>query len=253
MVGRYVGSGRVIEGAVAAVTVNESIVVCVRLPDTPVNVTVAVLDGAVADAARLSPCDAPGARFSVAGEAVTPVGSPLTVTATVPLKPFAVVASSVTGEPEFPPVNVWLVGETESEKSAGGAGAAVTARATVAAWLSLPKVPVNTTFTLPTAAELLVDSVTVCAVPGVSAKVAGLAVTPAGSPVTATLTVCVNPLSGAAVTLICPLAPAATETLDELNARLKFSFEVPPQPAMPSATTIGNNNATTLFAIRHIG
>ena len=50
--------------------------------------------------------------------------------------------------------------------------------------------------------------VTLCATPGVRANVAGFAVTPAGRPVIATVTVPVNEFSAAAVTLTCePTAP----------------------------------------------
>ena len=55
---------------------------------------------------------------------------------------------------------------------------------------------------LPDAADDAAVIVTVCAVPGVRVNVAGLAVTPDGSPATVTVTVPVKPFCGAAFTLM---------------------------------------------------
>ena len=89
---------------------------------------------------------------------------------------------------------------TESEKSAAG-GAAATVRATLAAWLRVPEVPVNVRLLLPVAAVEAAVRVTFCAVPGVSVRVDGLAVTPVGSPVMATETAPVKEFSAVASTL----------------------------------------------------
>ena len=60
---------------------------------------------------------------------------------------------------------------------------------------------------VPAAALKPAASVTLWATPGVSVRVAGLAVTPAGRPLSVTLTGSVKPLNGAAVT--DTFAPAA--------------------------------------------
>jgi hypothetical protein len=86
--------------------------------------------------------------------------------------------------------------------------AAATVRASVAVWVNVPAVPVITTFTLPAWALLPAVRVTLCGVPGVSVNVAGFAVTPAGKPLTATLTVALKPSSAVADNCTgCPAAP----------------------------------------------
>jgi hypothetical protein len=100
-------------------------------------------------------------------------------------------------------------GDTESEKSGDSAVAEMVA-ITVAELLRSPEVPTKVTVTLPAAAIEAAVSVTFCAVPGINVSVAGLADTPVGSPVIATITVPVKPFIGTAFTLICCPAPPAT-------------------------------------------
>ena len=69
----------------------------------------------------------------------------------------------------------------------GGAGAC-TASASVAACVHVPEVPVNVSVELPIAALASALNAKFCAVPGLSVRDAGLAVTPTGSPVTSTET-----------------------------------------------------------------
>jgi hypothetical protein len=123
------------------------------------------------------------------------------VTATVPLNEFNGVARMLIGEPVAPATIVSDAGDTAREKSGGG-GAAETVNATAAEWLRVPDVPVRVTVALPAAAVEAAASVTFCAIPGVSVSVAGFAVTPAGSPVNATVTTSVKPFAGTALTLI---------------------------------------------------
>lgn len=78
--------------------------------------------------------------------------------------------------------------------------------ASAAVWLSEPEVPVKTTFALPAWALLPAVSVTLSGVPGVTDTEAGLAVTPAGNPLSATLVVPLNPFT--AVTVTCTGCPA---------------------------------------------
>ena len=94
-------------------------------------VTVALPAAAVEAAVNVTFCAVPGVNVSVAGFAVTPLGSPVIATATVPLKPFTAVARTLIGEPIAPAVMVNDAGEIVSEKSGGG-GAAPMANITVA-------------------------------------------------------------------------------------------------------------------------
>jgi hypothetical protein len=91
---------------------------------------------------------------------------------------------------------------------------AETVAATVAMWVSVPEVPVKVIEALPAAAVEPAVSVKLCAAPGVSISVAGLVVTPAGRPLSATDTVLANPLEATAVTLTCcPDPPAVSATV----------------------------------------
>ena len=62
----------------------------------PVRVTVALPATAVEAAVRVTFCAVPGINESVAGLAVTPVGSPVMETAIVPLKELIAVAKTLT-------------------------------------------------------------------------------------------------------------------------------------------------------------
>jgi hypothetical protein len=172
-----------------------------------VKVTVAVPAAAVASAVRVVLCAVPGVRLNEAGLAVTPAGRPVIATATVPLKEFAAVAVTLTEAPAPPPVSESDVGERVREKSGGGA--AETVSATPAVWLNVPEVPVNVAVELPAVAVLPAVRVTVFATPGDRVSVAGLAVTPVGSPDMATVTIPLNPLDAVAVTLTVWPAPPA--------------------------------------------
>src|SRR5438477_9685721 len=112
------------------------------LPEAPVNVTVAVAVAAVSAAVSVVLCVTPGVRFSVAGFAVTPAGSPVIATATVPANELTAVAVTFTVAPAAPGTIVADTGDTASVKSGGGAEMVV---AIVAEWLRAPDVPVNVT------------------------------------------------------------------------------------------------------------
>ena len=64
----------------AAVTVSARDAEALSVPAVPVNVTVAVAEGAEDAAERLTDCGVPGARVNVEGDPVTPEGRLLTVT-----------------------------------------------------------------------------------------------------------------------------------------------------------------------------
>lgn len=101
-------------GATGAVTVNETEVVWVRLPEMPVMVTVAVPLVAVLLAVNVS------TLVLVAGfvpnDAVTPVGKPDADSVTLPVKPLVGVIVMVLVPPVPPCVIVALVGEAEMVK-----------------------------------------------------------------------------------------------------------------------------------------
>jgi hypothetical protein len=183
------------KSAAGATTVSASEALCVRLPDVPVNVTVADTGAVPLAAVRLKVAAVPGVSVSEDGWAVTPGGKPERATDTLEENPFAAVANTDTVEAVPFAVRLKLAGFTLSEKSAAG-GAACT--------VSEPCVLTARPFTLvlkpsvvvPAAAEAAAVSVSGRATPGVSDRVAGEIVTPAGNPDTVALAV---PLPEAAV------------------------------------------------------
>jgi len=96
-------------------------------------------------------------------------------------------------------------GLTASEKSGGG-GATVIANEAVC--VRAPDVPVNVAVDDPAAVPAGAVSVSVAAVPGVSVRDDGCAVTPAGKPVIATCTLEENPLCAAASTETVAAVPS---------------------------------------------
>ena len=102
----------------AAVTVSAMGAVWVRLPDVPVKVMDAM--PAVEEDAAVSVrfCAVPGTSVSVDGLAVTPEGKPLSVTVTVPVKPFRALAVTEADCPAPPAVNARFEGVADREKSA---------------------------------------------------------------------------------------------------------------------------------------
>jgi hypothetical protein len=189
---------------------------------------------ALAEAVTITVCAVPGVKLSVAGCAVTPLGSPAIATFTVAVNPFAGTAFKLICCPPPPGTSETLAGKTVRLKSATGGGAE-TPTATAAEWLRPPDVPANVTMALAAAELAEALTVIVCAVPGVKLSEAGCAVTPLGSPAIATFTMPVNPLAGTAFTLICcPPPPGASETLAGVAVRLKSpgggaGVEPPPQ------------------------
>ena len=82
--------------------------------------TVAVVEAALAAAAKLTDCGVPGMSVTVDGVAVTPVGKPLAVAWMVPENPFSAVAVSETGCAEPPAVRVSVEALAAREKSGCG-------------------------------------------------------------------------------------------------------------------------------------
>ncbi len=222
---RLVGEAEIVKFPAAnAFTVNETVVVCVRLPDVPVIVTVTVPVAAVLPAVSVKTLEMV-AGF-VANAAVTPEGKPEAESVTFPVKPLVGVIEIVLLPPAAPCVIVTLPGEEDKLKF--GVAAAFTVSETLVVCVRLPDVPVIVTVTVPVAAVLLAVSVKTLEV--VAGFVANAAVTPEGKPVAARVTLPVKPLVGLiAIVLLPPAAPCVIVTLPGEEDRLKFGVVEPGQ------------------------
>lgn len=157
----------------------------------------------------------------VVGVAVTPEGRPLTAMATTPVKLLRALAEMLTDWPPAPAVRVSEAGLRVREKSGSGEEAAVTVRLTEAVWVREPAEPAKEIVAVDEPALEAAVRVRVCAVPGVSVRVEGLAVTPAGRPVSATETADEKPFAGVAFTETVCLAPAAIVAVEGVAVRVK--------------------------------
>ena len=104
-------------GGGGAETVAITDVVCDSIPDDPESVTVALPAAALEEAVSVVFCAVPGERLRVAGLAVTPVGSPDNVTATIPENPLIGLAVTLTSCPPPPGIRLTEEGDAESVKS----------------------------------------------------------------------------------------------------------------------------------------
>lgn len=178
--------------------VREMVVVLVSVPEVPVIVTVTVPVVAVLLAERVKAL----VLVVVAGlnEGVTPLGRPEADRLTLPLKPLSGFTVIVL-VPVAPCVMVRLIGDAERVKFGGG----LTVRDSVVELDRLPDEPVMVTVAVPVVAVLLAVSVNVLE----PVVVLGLndAVTPAGNPEAARLTLLLKPLRALMAILLVPLAP----------------------------------------------
>ena len=214
-------------------------------PEVPVMVTVAVPTVAVEEAVSVSvevalPF-AGGVTGLVESDAVTPVGSPETLSETAELKLFWL-AMVIVLLPLLPWVMVREVGEAAIVKF--GDAAAVTVKASVVVAVRLPEVPVMVTVADPVVAVLLAVNVSVL-VPVVGFGL-NAAVTPLGSPDAASVTLPVNPPTSVTVIVLVPLPPWAMVRLlgesesvklgvaDPANALIRFAPFGLPQPVTMS-------------------
>ena len=168
---------------VPAVPVTVTVVVPVVAASAAVNVTVLVL-----------------AVVAGLNEAVTPLGRPDVVRATLPLNPLLGVTVMVSVA-LAPCATLSVEAEAANEKFAGAA--TVKVMATVA--LRLPDLPVTVTVVAPTAALALATKLNVLTV----VVPAGLndAVTPLGKPETVRFTVLLNPFAGSTAILAAAVPP----------------------------------------------
>lgn len=199
----------------SAVTLSDTDVVSVRLPDIPVMVTVTGLVVTAAESVAVSVTTCVPAAVPAAKPAVTPLGKLEAARATVPEKPPVGVTVMV-----LVPLPPWAidtdVGEAESVKL----GATTTVRAMVVVafgvWQEIPQVeggaPVMVTVTgPPSVAVALAVKVTTCVPDTVPA--ANPAVTPLGRPLALSTTLPVYPFTSVTVIVLVPLPPSATVTL----------------------------------------
>jgi hypothetical protein len=200
---------RVKLGTAAAVTVRETVVEFVRVPEVPAIVTVAVPVVAVPLAVSVRVLEFAG-LVVLAGlkDAVTPAGSPDADKLTLPVKPFSG-ATEMVLPPLAPCTSDKVFGEAEREKL--GTGAAVTVSESEVEFVRVPEVPVMLTVAEPDVAVLLAASVKVPEFAGL-VVLGGLneAVTPAGSPDTDKLTLPLKPFREATEMVLEPLAPCMT-------------------------------------------
>jgi hypothetical protein len=187
----------VVAGAPLTVTARE--VAAVRAPDVPVIVTVAFPNVAVLLAVSVSWL-VPDVGFGF-HDAVTPLGSPVAAKLTLPLNPNCGITVMVDlSEP--PGTRFTLLGALESVK----AGALIVSASVVLAF-RLPEVPVMVTVAAPGVAALLAVSVSKLepVEVGFGTKAA---ITPAGSPDAARLTLPLNPYSGVKKMVVVPEPPS---------------------------------------------
>ncbi len=174
-------------GGGAATTVIATVAVCVRLPEVAVKVAVDVPAAAAAEAVKVRLAAVPAVNITGDGCAVTPAGKPEIATCTEPEKPFCGDASRDTDAGDPPALRLTEEGVALNEKSAGAAAATVRLRDACVLTVCPAGVTENDTVAGPAAADAAAVTVTDTGVPEVAEMVAGLIVTPVGSPVTVTV------------------------------------------------------------------
>ena len=189
--------------------------------------------------------------------AVTPLGRPVALNATLPVKP-PVRAIVAVLEPVAPRLTVRLVGFSDNVKSAGGG--ALIVRLIVVVRVRPPPVPVTVTVAGPVVAVLDAASVKVTLVPVVDAGL-NVAVTPLGNALAVNATLFVNPPVRAMLTVLIPLAPRLMVRLVGLRERVKSGVagaltvrlivvvRVSPPP-VPVTVTVAGPVVAVLEAVR---
>jgi hypothetical protein len=195
---RKLAGASAIEKSGGGVTVTVSVTDAVRLPETPLTVICVAFAAAVLAAERVSVLVA--VALDGLNDAVMPVGSPVAVKATVPLKP-ACGATVIVAVPAPPAPTFTLETDVESLK----VGAAATVKVTVVCAVIAPDVAVTVSVAGPTTADAAAASFSVLVV----LVLAGVkvAVTPVGNPLTASVAAPVNPVCGVTVIVLVPDAP----------------------------------------------
>jgi len=182
-------------------------VVRVRPPPVPLTVTVEAPSVAVADAVSVSVTDAPVVDVGL-NAALTPVGSPVALNATLAANPFTR-AMAIVLVPDALRAIERDAGDADSEKS--GVAGAVTVSAIGVVRVRPPPVPVTVTGEEPSVAVDEAVSVSVTEAPVVDVGL-NAAVTPAGRPVALKATALANPPVRVIVIVLVPDAPRAIES-----------------------------------------
>jgi hypothetical protein len=195
------------ENAAAPLTVKLSVIEVDAVPLVPVTVTVVVPTTAAGVALTVTMLVV--AVVAGLNEAVTPTGSPDAASTTLPVKPvFGVTVMVAVALAPCTTLNV----ETEDESENVACGRTVKAIPTDA--VRAPDLPVIVMLEEPATAVELATKLRVLAPPTAGPKDA---VTPTGRPVTARLTVPVNPLVGATV-IVAEAVPACTTLTPQLRS-----------------------------------
>jgi hypothetical protein len=202
-------------GTTAVTTVSAIVVVAVSVPEVPVIVTVEVPAVAVLLAASVSTLVA--VVGLVAKVAVTPLGNPDAVSATLPVNPPTSV-TVIVSVALLPCVTDRVEADGASVKLAGVL--ATTVRATVVVSVMAPEVPVMVTVAVPTVAVLL--AVSVSTLDPVVGLVPKAAVTPLGNPEAARVTLPVKGLMSVTEMVSVALLPCVTERVDADGVSLKL-------------------------------
>lgn len=201
-------------------TVSANLAVAVKVPEVPVRVTFDVPGVAELLAVKVSTLD-PVVGF-VPNTALTPVGSPDIANVTFPVKPPVSMTAMVSVV-----LAPWVRDTDEAEVARVKPGVCVvlTVREMLALAVSEPDVPVIVSVDVPAAAALL--AVRVSTLEPVVGLVPNAAVTPEGSPETASVTLPVNPPAGRMVTVSVVLLPWTTVSAEVMGAMVKLGVAVP--------------------------
>ena len=188
------------------VTVSEIVVLAVVDPDVPVIVIVAVPtvaeDEAVSVSVEVALPFAGGVTGLVENDAVTPLGSPETLSVVAESNPFWL-ATVIVLVPLAPCLTDTEVGDALTVKV--GVAAAFTVSDMVVVAVRLPEVPVMVTVAVPVVADELAVRLSVLVL--VVGFVPNDAVTPLGRPEAASVTLPENPPTSVTVIVLVPAAP----------------------------------------------
>src|ERR1700722_3313435 len=204
----------------AGLTVSAILVVAVNVPDVPVMMTFEVPAVAVLLAVSVSTLD-PVVGL-VLNTAPTPVGSPDAANVTLPANPPASITVTVSVMAD-PSVTDRVAADAVSVKL--GVCMVLMVSETAELAVSAPEVPVIVSVVVPEAAAL--PAVRVSTLDPVVGLVPNEAVTPVGSPDTASVTLPANPPAGATVMVSATLPPWVTVRAVVAGEIVKLGLAVP--------------------------
>ena len=219
-------------GGTWTTTVRATVVVAVRVPELPVMVTVEFPTVAELLAVRVN------TLLPVVGlvpkAAVTPLGNPVTASATLPVKPPT--SATVIVSVALLPCERDRVGAEGASEKLGGV-LATTVRATLVVSVMEPEVPVMVIVVMPTVAVLLAASVST--LDPVAGLVPNAVVTPLGKPDAARVTFPENGLMSVTEMVSVPLLPWVTERAGADGVNVKLPITVLPQVFPLTANEVG--------------